>query len=156
MKAFYALPRRGGKGNLLLPRARASENRRNQTYLNLFFKRTSCGGTTNLCRSNCLEYDAGHRGSLKPSLELRICDCSLALACRDSLCSPGNAWVQDCSELAALLGLFYPFLIASSYWESVCIAQAPDTPHSGSFLDSVVPSGFSPVTIPFLPLLLSP
>ena len=34
-------------------------------------------------------------------------------------------------------------------------AQAPDTPHPGSLLDSAVPSGFSPVTIPFLPRLLS-
>ena len=99
----------------------------------------------------------GHCGSLKSSLELRICEGSLALACRDCLCSPGNAWVQDCFELAALLGLFYPLLIASSYRESACIAQAPDTPHPGLFLDSAVPSGFSPVTIPFfLSWLLSP
>ena len=97
----------------------------------------------------------GHRGSLKSSLELRICDCSLALACWDCLCSPRNAWV--CSGLAALLGLFYPFLIASSYRESACIAQAPDTPHPGLFLGSAVPSDFSPVIIPFsLSLLLSP
>ena len=76
----------------------------------------------------------GHRGSLKPSLELRICDGFLAFACRDCLCSPGNAWVQDCFEFAALLGLFYPLLIASSYLESACIVQLPGTPHPGLFL----------------------
>ena len=96
-----------------------------------------------------------HRGSLKSSLKLLIC--FLALACLDCLCSPGNAWVQDCFELAALLGLFYPLLIASSYLESACIVQVPDTPNPGLFLDPAVPLGFSPVTIPFfLSQLLSP
>ena len=101
-----------------------------------------------------------HSSSLQSSLKLRICDSSLALACRDCLCSPGNARVQDClvnSVWSTLLwGLFYSLLIATFYQESACIVQAPDTPHPGLFLNSVVPQGFLPVTIPFLLWLLSP
>ena len=49
-----------------------------------------------------------------------------------------------------LLGLFGPILIATYYRESACTVQAPDVPHLRSFLDSAVPSGFSPATIPLL------
>ena len=97
-----------------------------------------------------------HCGSLKSSLEIRICDCFLTMAYHDCFYSSGNAWVHDFSELAALLGLFGPILIASYYLESACAVQVPNVPSCLSFLDSVVPLGFSPVTMPFLSWLVSP